>query len=133
MRKTSYDSRVSFQGSPEKVLLPAGTQLYRLLNIGNGPYFDSVSWIPEPVFWELHDDANGSAHGGRLFRNYVAQFMALPSGATQLSVVEIQLNPGYMRGRGGRRHCLAGRAGWNRCTCPTSQTEAARGRAHVRG
>jgi hypothetical protein len=47
---------------------------------------------PKSVFAELHDDANRSLHGGgRLFRNYVAQFMALPSGSKQLCVVEIQL------------------------------------------
>jgi hypothetical protein len=64
MRKTSYDSRVSFQGSPSKVLLPAGTRLYRLVSMVNGGHFDSVWWIPEAVFWELHEDTNGSAHGG---------------------------------------------------------------------
>jgi hypothetical protein len=92
MRKTSYDSRASFQGSPEKKLLSAGTRLYRLVNMVTGSYFDSVWWIPEIVFSELHNDANRSAHGGgRLFRNYVAQYMAMPSGSTHLCVVEIQL------------------------------------------
>jgi hypothetical protein len=92
LRKTSYDSRLSFQGSPQKTLLPTGTNLFRLVNILTGTYFDSVWWIPAPVFRELHDDANRSAHGGgRLFRNYVAQYLALPSGNSQLCVVEIQL------------------------------------------
>ncbi len=92
MRKTSYDSRAAFQGSPQKKLLPQGTLLYRLVNMVTGIYFDSVWWIPEAVFLELHDDANQSSRGGgRLFRNYVAQYMATPSGSTQLCVVEIQL------------------------------------------
>jgi hypothetical protein len=35
---------------------------------------------------------NQAGHGGgRLFRNYVAQYMALPSGSYQLCVVEIEL------------------------------------------
>ncbi len=92
MRKTSYDSGAAFLGSPEKKLLAQGTVLYRLVNMVTGIYFDSTWWIPEAVFTELHDDANRSSHGGgRLFRNYVAQYMALPSGSTQLCVVEIQL------------------------------------------
>lgn len=97
MRKTSYDSRQSFRGIPEKKLLPAGTLLYRLLPLTTGIYFDAVWWMPEKVFRELHDDVNRSAHGGgRLFRNYVAEFLALPSGNKQLCVVEIQLvKPAY--------------------------------------
>lgn len=92
MRKTSYDSRASFQGAPEKKLLPAGTRMYRLLDLFTGKYFDSVWWIPEAVFLELNADANRSAHGGgRLFRNYVAQYMALPSADTQMCVAEIEL------------------------------------------
>lgn len=93
MRKTSYDSRASFQGAPQKRLLPNGTKLYRLVNLVTGLYFDSTWWIPESVFTELLRDANQSSHGGgRLFRNYVAQYMAAPSGSTQLCVVEIQLS-----------------------------------------
>jgi hypothetical protein len=70
MRKTSYDSRMSFRGSPQKTLLPAGTRLFRLVHMVTGTYFDAVWWISEPVFRELHDDANRSRHGGgRLFRN----------------------------------------------------------------
>lgn len=93
MRKTSYDSRQSFLGAPQKKLLPAGTRLYRLVPLTTGLYFDAVWWIPENVFRELHGDANRSTHGGgRLFRNYIAQFMALPSGNKQLCVVEIQLS-----------------------------------------
>ena len=92
MRKTSYDSRAAFRGAPEKKLLPAGTRLFRLVPIVTGRYFDSPWWMPEAVFSELHDDANRSSHGGgRLFRNYVSEFMALPSGSSQLSVVEIEL------------------------------------------
>lgn len=92
MRKTSYDSRAAFLGSPEKRLLPFGTRLFRLVNMVTGNYFDSAWWIPEAVFSELYEDANRSTHGGgRLFRNYVAQYMAVPSGSTQLCVVEIQL------------------------------------------
>ncbi len=92
LRKTSYDSRLSFQGPPQKRLLPAGTRLFRLVNMVRGIYFDAVWWMPESVFRELHDDANRSVHGGgRLFRNYVAEYMALPSGNTQLCVIEIQL------------------------------------------
>jgi hypothetical protein len=92
MRKTSYDSRRSFQGAPEKVLLPVGTRLYRLVPIVTGKYLDEVGWMPSDVFEELHNDANKAGHGGgRLFRNYVAQYMALPSGDFQLCVVEIEL------------------------------------------
>lgn len=92
MRKTSYDSRASFQGAPQKKLLSVGTRLYRLVSLVTGEYFGSVWWMSEVVFSELHDDANRSSHGGgRLFRNYVTQFMALPSGSTQLCVLEIQL------------------------------------------
>lgn len=92
MRKTSCDSRASFRGAPQKKILPAGTRLYRLVPIVIGSYFDSPWWMPEAVFSELHDDANRGSHGGgRLLRNYVTEFMALPSGSYQLSVVEIQL------------------------------------------
>jgi hypothetical protein len=92
MRKTSYDSLASFAGPPQKKLLLAGTRLYRLVNLVNGRNFDSAWWMPQSAFDELHDDANGSSHGGgRLFRNYVAQYFALPTGSTQLCVVEIEL------------------------------------------
>ena len=92
MRKTSYDSRKSFEGNPRKILLPSGTLLYRLVYLPNGRYFEGVWWMPKAVFDELHEDANKAGHGtGRLFRNYVAQYLALPSGDFQLSVVEIQL------------------------------------------
>jgi hypothetical protein len=92
MRQTSYDWRASFQEAPQKKLLPVGTRLHRLVPLVTGKYFDSVWWMPEAVFSELHDDANRSSHGGgRLLRNYVAQFMALPPGGTQLCVVEIEL------------------------------------------
>jgi hypothetical protein len=92
LRKISYDSRLSFQAQPQKTLLPKGTHLFRLVNMVTGTYFDAVWWIPETVFRALHDDADRSAHGGgRLFRNYVAQYLALPSGGTQLCAVEIQL------------------------------------------
>jgi hypothetical protein len=92
LRKTSYDSRVSFHLSPQKTLLPAGTRLFRLVVLVTGTYFDSAWWIPEPAFRKLQDDANRSTHaGGRLFRNYVAEYLALPSAGNQLCVVEIQL------------------------------------------
>jgi len=92
LRRTSYDSRMAFQGSPQKTLLPAGTHLFRLAVMATGAYFDAVWWMPEAVFRELHDDANRSAHGGgRLFRNYIAQYLALPSADTKLCAVEIQL------------------------------------------
>jgi hypothetical protein len=91
-RRTSYDSRQSFQGVPRKVLLPSGTRLYRLVHLVNGNYFDGVWWMPKDVFDALRADANQAQHGGgRLFRNYVAQYMALPKGNFQLSVVEIEL------------------------------------------
>jgi hypothetical protein len=111
LRKTSYDSRMSFQGSPQKTLPPAGTRLFRLVNMVTGIYFDAVWWIPAPVFRELHDDVNRSAHGGgRLFRNYVAEYMALPAGDTQLCVVEIELaTPVYAWI--GRSSALFGRPG----------------------
>jgi len=92
MRRTSYDSRQSFQRAPRKVLLPPGTRLYRLVHLVNGNYFDGVWWVPKDVFDALRADANQAQHGGgRLFRNYVAQYMALPKGNFQLSVVEIEL------------------------------------------
>jgi hypothetical protein len=92
MRKTSYDSRQSFQLPFRKVLLPVGTRLYRLVYLVAGKYFDEVWWMPKAVFEELHNDANRAGHGGgRLFRNYIAQSMALPSGSFQLCVVEIEL------------------------------------------
>jgi len=92
MRKTSYDARRSFQGTPEKMLLPSGAHLFRLVPLVTGESFQFVWWMREAVFSELHDDANRSAHGGgRLFRNYVAEFMALPSGGRQLCVLEIAL------------------------------------------
>jgi len=97
MRKTSYDSRASFQRAPRKELLPNGTRLYRLLPLATGQYFDSAWWMPQATFSELLEDASRSSRGGgRLFRNYVAEFMALPSGSSQLCVVEIELkNPVY--------------------------------------
>jgi hypothetical protein len=91
-RRGSYDSLASFDGKPEKRKLPAGTKLFRLMRMAAGSYFDGVWWMPEAVFTELQRDANQSSHGGgRLFRNYVAQYMALPSGSYQLSVAEIEL------------------------------------------
>lgn len=91
-RKTSYDTRASFQGAPVKEVLSSGTRLYRLVNLINGKYFDGVWWIPKAAFEDLHNDANRSSHGGgRLFRNYIAQYMALPPGPSQLCVVEIEL------------------------------------------
>lgn len=92
MRKTSYDSGASFRGIPRKALLPGGTRLYRLIPLATGTYFTGVWWMPAHVYKELHDDAMRSQHGGgKLFRNYIAQSMALPLGASQLSLVEIEL------------------------------------------
>lgn len=92
MRKTSYDSRRSFRGVPKKVLLEPPMRLFRLIPIANGNYFGGSWWMSRDVFNELRSDANQSRHGGgRLFRNYIAQYMALPSGNSQLSVVEIDL------------------------------------------
>jgi hypothetical protein len=91
-RKTSYDARISFLGTPKKELLFSGTRLYRLLHLPNGRYFDGVWWMPKDVFNEIHHEANQATHGsGPLFRNYVAQYLALPSGSFQLCVVEIEL------------------------------------------
>lgn len=95
MRKTSYDSRASFLGTPSKTLLLPGTRLYRLVPVANGTHFSGIWWMPKEVFEELHADANRSRHGGgRLFRNYVAQYMALPSAGSQLCVIEIELTQG---------------------------------------
>jgi len=95
MRKTSYDTRLSFQGMPIKTLLPLGTKLFRLMRLAAGSYFDGVWWMPEAVFRELHETADRSTHGsGRLFRNYVTQAMALPVGDVQLCVAEIELTRG---------------------------------------
>src|SRR4051812_29996569 len=88
MRKTSYDSRASFQGAPRKELLPIATHLFRLVPLSADRCFDAVWWMPQSVFTELHNDANRAQHGGgRLFRNYVAQYMALPSGNSQMCIV----------------------------------------------
>ncbi len=106
-QKTSYDSRLAFALSPCKKYLPVGMKLFRLLQLATGTYFNGVWWMPEPVFTELQHDAKGS---GRLFRNYVAQFMALPSGNSQLCVVEIELTkPVY--GWVGKSSSLFGRPG----------------------
>ena len=53
--------------------------------------------MPETVFTQLRNQANRAEHGtGRLLRNYVAEYMALPSGSFQLSVIEIALiQPAY--------------------------------------
>jgi hypothetical protein len=92
MRKTSPDFAESFHGTPRKTLLPAGTRLFRLVPFPTDRNFSSPWWMPEHVFLELQNDAAVSSHGGgRLLRNYVAQYMALPSGNYQLSVVEIEL------------------------------------------
>jgi hypothetical protein len=92
MRKTSYDSALSFDGPAEKVLLQIGAKLFRLVHLPNGQYFDGLWWMPESTFEELHDNANSASHGGgRLLRNYVAEALALPSGGSQLCVVEIEL------------------------------------------
>ena len=106
-RKTSYDSLVAFAGNPVKQALPVGVRLFRLLRLATGAYFDGVWWMPEDVFTELQNDAKGS---GRLFRNYVAQFMALPSGNSQLCVVEIELTK-QVYGWVGKSSPLFGRPG----------------------
>ena len=110
-RKTSYDSRASFVGAPRKTLLPVSTNLFRLVHLATTLWFDGVWWMPEAVFKELHDEVNRSAHGsGRLLRNYVAEYMALPKGDTQLCVIEIQLKtPVY--GWVGQSAPLMGRPG----------------------
>ncbi len=90
-RRTSYDVRSSFDGVPQKTRLKAGTRLYRLLPLAVGDYFSAVWWMPKEVFEELLNDVRGSkTGGGALLRNYVAQYLALPS-ANQLCVVEIEL------------------------------------------
>jgi hypothetical protein len=92
LRQTSYDSRIAFHGMPVKTRLNSCTKLFRLLRMATGTYFDGVWWMPQSVFEELHNEASRSTHGGgRLFRNYVAQYMALPSGNSQLCVVELEL------------------------------------------
>lgn len=92
MRKTSYDARSSFQQSPEKMMIDSGAKLFRLVQLVNGRYFDSPWWMPENAFEKIRQYANGSLHGsGRLLRNYIAQYFALPVGDTQLCVVEIEL------------------------------------------
>jgi len=92
LRKTSYDALLSFKGMPAKVLLPVGTNLFRLVPIAAGNVFDGVWWTPEHVFDEVRAQVNAASHGsGRLLRNYIAQDLALPSGSYQLSIVEIQL------------------------------------------
>src|SRR5688572_5007066 len=79
---------------------------------------DSLWWIPEPVFRESHDDANRSTHGGeRLFRNYVAAYMALPSADTQLCIGEIQLT-NSVYGWTGRSSPLFARPGMEQVYLP---------------
>lgn len=90
-RSTSYDARASFDGTPVRTLLPTETVLYRLVPLATGTYFADPWWMPKKVFEELHNDAAGSRHGGgRLFRAYVTQHLALPA-ASQLCIVEIEL------------------------------------------
>jgi len=96
-RKTSkYDARDSFEnGLAIKTLLYPGTRLYRLIHMPNGRYFEDLWWMPKPAFDRLLADAEAASHGGgRLFRNYVVQFVALPRGDFQLAVVEIELTKG---------------------------------------
>lgn len=91
-RKTSYDAMPAFAGMPQKTRLEPRTRLFRLLRMATGMYFDGVWWMPAQVFDELRAQTNRSQHGsGRLFRNYVAQALALPVGDVQLCVVEIEL------------------------------------------
>ena len=91
-RKTSYDSRLSFVRYPAKRLLSDETRLYRLVPLANTRSFEGPWWMPDSVFTELRNDANrSSTGGGRLLRNYVAQYLALPFGGNQLSAVEIAL------------------------------------------
>ncbi len=88
----TYDAQGSFQGIPVKSLLPLETLLYRLVNLVDGNYYASPWWMPRDTFAELLDDASKSATAsGRLFRNYAAQYLSLPSGDNQLSIVEIEL------------------------------------------
>lgn len=92
MRKTSYDAGASFKDPPVKTLLPMHTRLFRLLPLAAGSYFDSSWWMPKAVFTELQNDVNRSSHGGgRLLRNYIGQYMALPVSDKQLSLAEIEL------------------------------------------
>lgn len=91
MRKTSYDSRLSFIGGGCKTLLIAGTKLFRLVPLPNGDYFHGQWWMPEKTFNQLKYQANQSSHGGGpLLRSYVVQGLSLPS-ADQLCVIEIEL------------------------------------------
>jgi hypothetical protein len=90
--KGNYDALRSFRGQPAKTMLPPGMKLFRLIAMATGRYLEELWWMPEAVFEELRRDANQAKHGGgRLFRNYVAEALALPSGSYQLSVVEIAL------------------------------------------
>lgn len=92
LRKTSYDSGGAFAGNPAKQKLLPGTRLYRLVRLANGSWYDSPWWMPAATFRQLQADANHASKGsGRLLRNYVAQYMALPSGSSQLCVVEIEI------------------------------------------
>ncbi|MEZ5353108.1 MAG: hypothetical protein R2762_10775 [Bryobacteraceae bacterium] len=92
MRKISYDARRSFRGAPVKQVLHPGTRLFRLIPIANGRHFDGRWWMPEAAFQAVQDDAARAVHGGgALFRNYVAEYLALPSGGKQLCVVEVAL------------------------------------------
>ena len=62
------------------------------LEPGARRYFDAVWWIPKEVSDELRHEANQSTRGSEpLFRNYVSQYLALPSSTLQLCVVEIEL------------------------------------------
>ena len=48
-RQVSYDSRLSFQGAPQKRLFPRGTHLLRLVHMMNAYPFDGVWWMPDFV------------------------------------------------------------------------------------
>jgi hypothetical protein len=92
MRKTSYDSLPSFEGVPEKVLLPIGTILFRLAYLPTANNFDGAWWMPKDAFDQLKNTVNAAPHGsGRMLRNYVAEGLALPAAGFQLCVIEIEL------------------------------------------
>jgi hypothetical protein len=67
--------------------------------------------MPKATFDELYRDASAARHGGgRLFRNYVAQYMALQSGNYQLTLDEIELTQDVY-GWVGQSAALFGRPG----------------------
>lgn len=91
-KRLSYDPSRSFRGPITKMRLERGTSLYRLIGVVNGEYFDDFWWIPAKTFDQARREAFATpSANGSIFRQYIAETLALPRGDYQLSVVQIEL------------------------------------------